>query len=252
MAGMAVLCSALFTFYCQSVQVNVDMAYPNSNNVQGETLSIELGPWYVRDYTWVDLPINNEKQGGRPYQTKVSQCRAVDDAGISVDAPWKAARALGVLSFLMGAIATIVLGFAPCQVGDYRKANMMMMVVLFVAALLQGLTFVAFNSHLCDESADSNVWLYLNKNTEYGATYESRGCEWNSGSTSNVFAIVLYGAVLAWLALLGPPVTPMEEANRGPPEQHTVTYQRTVDKDGMVSVVQTSVIKGQAVPEAAI
>lgn len=74
-------------------------------------------------------------------------------------------------------------------------------------------------------------------NDEYG------DCRWNSGSTANVFGIVLWFAAGAAMLVSG---TPAREHPK-PAETQEVTYQRSVNPDGTVTVNQTNVVKGTAV-----
>jgi hypothetical protein len=70
-------------------------------------------------------------------------------------------------------------------------------------------------------------------------------CEWDSGSTANVFSTVLWFCTGLAMLALGAPQRP----ERPPAETQTVTYQQTENPEGGTTVVEVNVVKGTAVPK---
>ena len=210
-------CSALFTFYCESVQVE--------STTDASRPTVEFSLFMTKQYYVQEFPENN-------YRTKTGCFYFEDD--ISFDSKFKTARAFGCLTLLIGGFAIIVSIFGPIcyRLSDsaWKALAGLYMVIL---PLFQGLTFLMLKSELC--SGDALMFDFMEG--DYGS------CQWNSGSTANVFGISLWFLAGTAMLFVGAPV----RARREPAEIQEVTYERSQNPDGTVTVTETNVIKGTAV-----
>ncbi|GAX11394.1 hypothetical protein FisN_22Lh068 [Fistulifera solaris] len=207
-------CSALFTFYCESVQIKPmnDSSLP----------TVEFSLFTEKQYYVEEFPNNN-------YRTKVG-CFYHDD--LNYDAEWKTARAFGCLTLLIGGFAILAAIFGSlCHRLSQTSWNQLAGLYMVILPLFQGLTFFMLRSELCSNNSP------IFREGDYGS------CQWNSGATANVFGIVLWFLAGATMLISGAPV----RDRRPPPETQEVTYERTHNPDGTVTVTQANVLKGTAV-----
>lgn len=225
MASMAFMCSSLYSFWCESFEIQPMGMEP-----------VKFGPWYRRDTVVQEIGIG----GGDPYYRTVNTCVLLEDEySIDWDSKWKTARAFGVLAPLWGGLLTVVLWFAPCLY--FLSAAQWQAVALnfsVIATLFQGLTFLIFQSSLCDDP--SELLLFWSA----AVPGETDGCQWEGGSTANVFSISLWFLTGVAMMAVGVP----ERPPRPPPETQTVTYQKTTNPDGTTTVAEVAVVKGTALP----
>jgi hypothetical protein len=218
---MAFMCSLIYSFWCESFELSPVVAAGDS---------LKFGPWYQRDTDLVEVGIGG---GDELYYKEVTTCVTMD---IDVDSHWKTVRAFTVLAPLWGGLLTAVLWFAPClyflSPGQWYAVALQFSVVI---TLFQGLTFLLFRSDLCDDVSLLN---------NYNAAAYKPGCQWDQGSTANVFSIVLWFMAGVVMVAVGVPV----RAPREPPQTQAVTYQKTNNADGTTTVSEVAVVKGTAVP----
>ena len=180
----AFTCSALFTFFCESVQLQSnDASLPN----------IEFGLYTTKRY------YAQEAENGF---TVKSGCFYFDE-DVSFDSKWKTARAFACMTIIVGGIAFIVSIFAPmCWGLDERAWRALAGLFIVILPFLQGMTFLMLRSETC--SGDSRIFDFMD------GSYS--GCEWNGGSTANVCGIVMWVLAGAVMLFSGAPVS----ANRQP------------------------------------
>ena len=222
MASMALMCSILYTFWCESFEIQ-------PFGVE----AVKFGPYYRQETVLVEVG------GGQdPYYRTVQTCTPLD-SDISFDSKWKTARAFGVISVLWGALLTIVLYFAPC-IYFLSESQWKLIAINFsvIMTLFQGLTFILLQSSLCDDPNELlSIWV---------AATDDDGCNWDGGSTANVFSVALWFLTGVAMMIVGVPTPPP----RAPAETQTVTYQKTTNADGTTAVAEVAVVKGTAVPVA--
>jgi len=214
---MALLCSGLSNFYCESFKA-------------GDSLDYSL--WSYRRVEWGEIGL-----GQSSYAREVHSCEALP-GGIDADASWKAARAFSVMALFWGGLMTFFLCFTPCSYHSSKlRWTILSTQLIAVLPFFQALTFLAFASDLCREpdSLMENVFVQV----------DGGSCSWSSGSTASVFACLLWllaGLGLLWLGV------PVRETS--PPTLHQVTYQRTVNADGTTTVTETAVVKTEVTADA--
>ena len=222
LAVAAFMCSALFTFFCESVQVEptTDTTLP----------TIEFGLYTTKRYYIQEFPAGT-------YRVKTGCFYFESD--ISFDSKWKAARALGATTVAVGGLAIIVSIFAPMcyRVSDsaWKGLAGLYMVIL---PLFQGLTFLMLQSEFC--SGNGLFADFAEVEGEYGS------CQWNGGSAANVCGIILWFLAGAAMLFSGTPA----RKSPGPAETQEVTYEQSQDPNGTVTVTETNVVKGTAVADA--
>jgi hypothetical protein len=221
LASFAFMLSFVSSFWCESIKFT---ALERSEDLP----TIRAGIWYLQD-------TEEQEIAGKFVVREV----CVDyPSGTDLDSKWKTARAFTIITPVIGGILTVVLWIAPCLYFlDDSKWRSIAFLFIVVITFFQGLTFIFFQSVAC---TDSPILVYL------GATalYDNE-CEWDSGSTANVFSTVLWfcaGHAMMWL---GAPQRP----ERPPVETQTVTYQKTENPEGGTTVVEVNVVKGTAVPK---
>ncbi len=214
-AVAACTCSALFTFFCESVQVeSTDASLP----------TVEFGLYTTKRYYIQEFPDND-------YKVKTG-CFYFDEE-YPFDSEWKTARAFGVMTITLGGLAIIVSIFGPCcfPISDsmWKAMAGLYMVIL---PLFQGLTFLMLRSELCSEN--SQIFDFME--VAYG------GCQWNGGSTANVCGIILWFLAGAAMLFAGAPV---RETSK-PAETQEVIYEQTEETG---AVTEVGVLKGTAVAD---
>jgi len=245
LAAMAVLCCFVSNFYCDSIRFNKqeglvsnDNGGNNTNNANFDN-HIALGPW-----TWKETKVDTIQDNAGNKRVFVRDVCVALPSSVDIDGTWKAVRAFSIMAPLIGGLATIIIALDNCTyfVSESQWKTLALTFTV-VCTLFQGLTFLMFQSSLCSNNPINSVYP-----SETWDTIYKSDCEWGGASTANVFAVVLY--FLAGLAMLkvGAPSPPP----RGPAETQAVTYTQTVNADGTTTVEETQVIKGTAVPPAAV
>ncbi len=215
-AVAACTCSALFTFFCESVQVeSTDASLP----------TVEFGLYTTKRYYIQEFPDNN-------YKVKAG-CFYFDE-DYPFDSKWKTARAFGVLTVVLGGLAIIASIFGPfCYPISESMWKAMAGLYMVILPLFQGLTFLMLRSELCSEN--SQIFDFMEG--DYG------GCQWNGGSTANVCGVILWFLAGAAMLFAGAPV---RETSNKPAETQEVTYEQR--ENGGVNEVD--VVKGNAVADS--
>jgi hypothetical protein len=221
LASFAIMTSFLFSFWCESIKFT---ALVSSEDLP----DIQAGVWYVRD-------TERQEIAGKYVVREV----CVDyPSGTDLDSEWRTVRAFSIITGVIGGILTFVLWLSPCLYflsdSTWRSVALLFIVVM---TLFQGITFLLFRSVACTDSPILDA---------LGATalYDDE-CEWDSGSTANVFSTVLWFCTGIAMLALGAPQRP----ERPPTETQTVTYQQTENPQGGTTVVQVNVVKGTVVPK---
>jgi hypothetical protein len=221
LASFAIMTSFLFSFWCESIKF---AALESSEDLP----DIQAGVWYVRD-------TERQEIAGKYVVREV----CVDyPSGTDLDSEWRTVRAFSIITGVIGGILAFVLWISPCLyfLDDSRWRSVALLLIV-VMTLFQGLTFLLFRSVACTDSPILDA---------LGATalYDDE-CEWDSGSTANVFSTVLWFCTGIAMLALGAPQRP----ERPPTETQTVTYQQTENPEGGTTVVQVNVVKGTVVPK---
>jgi len=188
--------------------------------------TVEFGLYTTKRYYIQEFPDNN-------YRVKTG-CFYFD-SDVSFDTKWRAARALGCTTIAVGGLAILVSIFVPMcyRISDsaWKALAGLYMVIL---PLFQGLTFIMLKSKLC---TGNGVFFDF---MEVGSSYGS--CQWNGGSSANVCAIILWFLAGVTMLFCGTPNCGSPE----PAETQDVTYERSKNPEGTVTVTETDVIKGKA------
>ena len=235
LASMAFTTSALFSFWCESIQFKLQDG-GNSNLFS----DLHFGPFYQKKIAYVsaDLP------GDQEYLVQEQSCADWDtnSGDENTDASLKVVRAFAVMTLIIGGLLGILLWFRPCLAGRIspRLWRIVAAVYLLLVTPLQALTFLLFHSNAC---RDNPVVARLESDFARTDLYESE-CAWDQGSTANVFSVALWLATGITMLVVGEPRRPAPS----PPETQTVTYQRQTLPDGTVAVQEVAVVKGTAVP----
>lgn len=246
LAALAFLCSALSSFWCDTISFDVSNDYNRSSSGGVTPQHFQLGPWSQRETEIVQVNAG----GGESYLFVRDVCRSLP-SGVDVDGKWKAVRAFSVIALLWGGALTVIIFFANCSyfLSDVGWKGVAVQLAVAVT-LCQGLTFLLLDSNACS----TNPLLAATppagfSNAAYTALIESvyePECSWGAGMTTNVVATVCWFLAGTVMLVVGVPTAPPRE----PPETQQVTYERTVRPDGTVGVVETAVVKGTAVPPA--
>lgn len=191
---------------------------------------LHFGPFYQKETRYVDA-------GVQSYVIQKQSCVewTVDE---NADGTWKLVRALAVITPIIGGLLLIVLWFAPFfpgRVVSQRTWRIIAALYILLVTPMQGLTFLFFQSNACHENP---VVTSLEEDFGRSDLYTDL-CEWDSGSTANVFSVALWLAAGIAMIVQGPPRMP--EAS--PPEIQAVTYERATLSDGTNEVHEVSVVK---------
>ena len=166
----------MFTFYCASVKIDSgSQQLPN----------IEFGLFTAKKYFVVNNNTFRVRDG----------CSAFH-ADRLFDSQWKAARAFGCITVLLGGFAVLTSIFGPmCRGLSESSWKILAGLYIVVLPFFQGLTFLMFRSKIC--SGEARFFNFMNDG--YG------NCQWNSGSTANVFGIFLWFLAGGVMLVLGAP-----------------------------------------------
>ena len=159
----------------------------------------------------------------------------------TIDSKWKTVKAFTIISAILGGFLTIPLWFTPCLAGRISENTWRAVAIAFtvVLTLFQGLTFLIFKSNACNSNAAVN-----NIHESLNLLFYEEECDWDSGSTANVIAVICWFLTGIFMLFTGPPQSP----ERAPPQTQTVTYQQEINEDGTQTVTETKVVKGEAIP----
>ena len=239
LAGIAVLCSFVGNFYCDSIRFpTLDGVNTDDSTVTFE--AIELGPWYWKQTQTTEV---NTADGVRVLVKDV--CTNLP-SGTPIDARWKTVRACSILVAVVGGLALAAVAFNNCLY-FLSNAQWKSLAVTFglICTVLEGLTMWIFASNACSENPlqfqedPSNSGL-----DTWDSVYES-DCVWSGGSTANVIAVLSFLATGLVMVYMGAPQRPPPV----PVETQAVTYTQTVDPTtGTATVTETQVVKGVALP----
>lgn len=226
-ATMAFTTSALYTFWCDSIQFALQ-----DSDADGDLFDeLHFGPYYQKKAVY-------QETGN--YITLQQTCV---EWSINEDGKLKTVRALAIITLIIGGLLAIILWFRPCLAGRISRQQWQAVAAIYIILLtpMQALTFLLFDSNAC---RDNPVVAQLEEQAgRVGDLYES-DCAWDQGSTANVFGAALWlgtGLAMLWV---GEPQRPDPQ----PPTTQTVTYQRETQPDGTVAVQEVAVVKGIAVP----
>ena len=238
--GIAVGCSFISNFYCDSIQYQV-------MDDQDASLQdpISLGPWY-----WMQTETSTSNNGN--YVVVKQVCTALPSE-TPIGAQWKTVRACTILASLLGGSIWVAIAFNNCThfLSPSRFRSLGILVVL-VCTILQGLTFLIFPSNACSDNpvqwqspAENDDTENTNSNgTVDWETLFQDNCTWSSGSDANAVSVLFYliaGGVMLWR---GAPQPPPRDT---PAETQTVTYTQMVHADGTTTIAEeTQVVKGTA------
>ena len=226
------VCSMVSGFWCESIKF--EALDPVLENIQRDDL--HFGPWKQLEVTIETVEI------GSGYEKVVTRKECVDwKFDPTIDSKWKAVRAFTIITAIVGGFLAIGLWFVPCLGGRISDTIWRGVAITFTVFLtmFQGLTFLIFSSNACDANS---VTLTLQQ--RYNTLFYEDECSWDSGSTTNVIAVVLFFLTGITMLISGPPKSPPSK----PTETQTVTYEKTTAEDGTQAVVETKVVKGKAVP----
>lgn len=231
----------MFTLYCEAIKIE-----SSNSNVP----TVEFGLFTSRKYFTL---------GNNNFRVKTG-CFYTFGTDIFFDSKWRAARAFGAMALIIGGLAAIATIFGALS-NRFNESSWQTLagIYMVILPLFQGLTFLMLHSRMC--SGEARLFSFMDE--FYGE------CQWNSGSTANVFGIVLWFATGAFMLVSGLPIpeSPTMEvpASKSPstavptakspttespatelptptnPQQFT--YQRTENLDGTVTVTQTYVEK---------
>jgi hypothetical protein len=251
-AALAFMLSVISNFWCESVKfvADTDAALLLGTFIDYTPQDIQLGPWSRQDTVLVSV---NSGTGTRYFVRQV--CRPYPENGnsIHVDGAWKTVRAFSILALVLGGFLTAFLFLNNCvyyfSARGWRSIAIQFMVTVTVC---QGLTLLLLQSTACSDnpllflpppSLDGNIVTQEIWRQFVLAVYGDEECTWSSGMTCNVLALIGWFATGVLMLVIGAPErTPVE-----PPQTQQVTYERTVNPDGSVTVTQTNVIKGTAI-----
>jgi hypothetical protein len=218
LAGFAFMTSFLFSFWCESIKFTSVNPTPDVPDILG-------GVWYRQDTVY-------EEVNGRIFIRDV----CVDyPSGTEIDSKWKTVRAFSIIAPVLGGLLTVILILAPCLYFlDEMTWRSIAIQFIVVITIFQGLTFLIFQSSACTEQQIVQVSGLYNEE-----------CEWEAGSTTNVFSIALWFLTGLVMLKIGAPKRP----EIPPAETQAVTYQQTMNPDGGTTVAEVAVVKGTAVPK---
>ena len=224
--------SFIYGFWCESIKFEVQVE-------DSETFrDLHFGPFYQKETRYRDAP------GGR-YMVQESSC--VDwTTDSNTDGSLKAVRAFSIMAPAIGGLMLIVLWLGPCWRSRLfeRYWRIIGLIYVLLVTSLQGLTFLFFSSNGC---SDNPVVALIEEDFQRDDLYDS-DCQWDQGSTANVFSTFLWFAAGATMLVLGKPNPPPPS----PPETQTITYEQTTMPDGTTTVEKVDVVKGTAVPPAKV
>jgi hypothetical protein len=234
------------SFWCESIQFTTNGDWVGT--IDFTPSDIQLGPWNQKD---TELVSRKHIDGSTNYFVR-DVCTDFSNP-VDIDSKWKTARAFSIITPIMGGLLVFVLFINNCTYyfsePTWKKATFIFLIIL---PLFQGLSFLLLSSNACKnnpllsanpspDTVSNDVWAEWIQ-----AAYPNDECSWDAGMTSNVISTVFYCVTALCMVFTGVPTRPPES----PPETQEVTYERQVGPDGTVSVVQTNVVKGAAVPSS--
>lgn len=182
-AMMAIVCSLLGSFWCIMVQYDAIVI-----NGQAAAPTLKFGPW-LRQKTSFVTETANDKTTLYAYQTCVPY-----DTDVTIDSKWKAARAFSIITPVMG----VVLVGVTCINPDPNISRFVGMMILVLLTLFQGLTFLIFQSSLCQSIPGTN-----GPNGYLLYKWYPNGCGFSVGSVATIISVVFWLITGASLIAMG-------------------------------------------------
>ena len=239
---MAVMCSFISSFWCESIKFEATGVY-NASVISGTPKDVQVGAWYTKGTEVIQVGTGSDATF---FVREVCNSYSND---IEIDAKWKTVRAFSIMAPIIGSIAAVFVLFANCLYFFNAKTwKSMAMLFIVILTLFQGLTFLLLNSNACSENPllaeappsgfAQDAWI------SFIDTAYKQDCTWDAGMTTNVVAVVSWFLTGVAMLAVGVPTRPPLE----PAETQEVTYEKTIGPDGTTTVAETGVIKGTAVP----
>lgn len=243
LAMFAVMFSLIGSFFCETVKFSPTGEWVGT--VDFTPTDVQLSPWSQKD----TVLVSRTDLSGDTYYFVRDIC--VNFSGqVDIDSKWKAVRAFSIMTPIIGGFVSFFILLTNCTY--YLSAstwkNVMILFGVFLP-IFQGLSFLLLNSNACainpllssnpsPETVTNDTWV------EWINLLYPEECSWDVGMTMNVVATVFYFLTACCMLYTGVPTRPPQP----PPETQEVTYERKVGPDGTVTVAQTNVVKGTAVP----
>ena len=246
LAVFAVMFSMIGSFFCETVKFTASGEWVGT--IDFTPTDVHIGPWSQKD----TVLVSRTNLAGDTYYYVRDVCTNFSGE-VDIDSKWKAVRAFSIMTPIIGGLLAFLILLTNCTY--YLSASTWKNVmVLFgvILPLFQGLSFLLLSSNACGTNPllSSNPSQDTVTNEEWigwiRSLYPDEECSWDVGMTMNVLSTVLYFGTACCMYYTGVPTQPPQP----PPETQEVTYERTVGPDGTVTVAQTKVVKGTAVPDA--
>lgn len=230
LASFGLVTSSLYSFQCESIKFEAQQESDFYSD-------LHFSVFYQKETRYVESPAGS-------YLIEQKSC-VEWTTDPNMDSTFKFVRVCAVLAPIIGGLLAIILWFRYCLAGRISKGAWrgIACIYAFFVAPLQGLTFLLYRSNACQ---DNSVVARMEEDFERNDLFQET-CEWDEGSTANVFSVFLWFATAIAMLWVGTPVRPAQ----GPAEHQTVSYERNVLPDGSTAVHETVVVKGKAVEPSA-
>lgn len=237
--------SFIGSFFCETVKFTASGQW--NGTIDFTPTDIHIGPWSQKD----TVLVSRTNLAGDTYYYVRDVCINFGSDQVDIDSKWKAVRAFSIMTPIIGGLLAFFILLSNCTY--YLSASTWKNVIIIVGVILpifQGLSFLLLNSNACaiNPLLSSNPSQETISNDQWSEwiklLYPDEDCSWDIGMTMNVLSTLFYFIAACCMYYTGVPTQPPQP----PPETQEVTYERTVGPDGTVTVAQTNVVKGTAVP----
>ena len=239
--------SFIGSFFCETVKFSASGEWVGT--IDFTPTDVHIGPWSQKD----TVLVSRTNLAGDTYYYVRDVCVSLSGQ-VDVDSKWKTVRAFSIMTPIIGGLLAFFILLGNCSY-YFSESTWKKMMIIFavILPLFQGLSFLLLNSNACaiNPLLSSNPSQETITNDQWAEwvnlLYPDSECSWDVGMTMNVLATSFYFVTACCMFYTGVPTRPPQP----PPETQAVTYERTVGPDGTVTVAQTNVVKGTAVPAAA-
>eukprot|EP00529_Nitzschia_sp_RCC80_P028280 CAMPEP_0113485164 /NCGR_PEP_ID=MMETSP0014_2-20120614/24342_1 /TAXON_ID=2857 /ORGANISM="Nitzschia sp." /LENGTH=267 /DNA_ID=CAMNT_0000378801 /DNA_START=87 /DNA_END=890 /DNA_ORIENTATION=+ /assembly_acc=CAM_ASM_000159 len=150
-----------------------------------------------------------------------------------VDATTKAVWSFAIMTPILGAFYILCACLAPCvtNIGESRWKSLGCL--LITLSIFQGITLMVQSSSICNNNPTLQYINSVDPTGELAGTFPTT-CEWATGYTLNIIAVVLWFLAGASCYVFPAPIVHAER----PVQEQTVTYQQNPDG----TVAETNVV----------